>query len=302
MITPTPTPFSSDALRQRLDRSRPMIVRVGVGLLGGLFYIAMVFAGNGLAFALGVALFSLLGARELYSAVERKGHAPTKGLGYAACTIFQWVAWTHGGDRFAPYLPALLMLLVIATLLAELVKPSPRVVVNIGATILGGVYVGWLFSYLTLLRQMDAPILTIPLRGTTAGEWLVIFVTSATWLSDAGALFVGRAFGRHKMAPHISPGKTWEGAAGGLAVSLIFGAGFGTWLHLPMSHALPLALLCGFAGQVGDLCESALKRDLGIKDFGNVFAGHGGVLDRVDSLLFSAPLSYYFILFFLLKT
>ena len=118
--------------------------------------------------------------------------------------------------------------------------------------------------------------------------------------ADTGALFVGRSLGRHKMAPSISPGKTWEGSIGGLAFSVIGGGLFGFWLHLPLVHTFILAFLCGASGQIGDLCESALKRDLGIKDIGAVMPGHGGILDRIDSMLFSAPLAYYYFMFFLI--
>lgn len=294
-----------------------MLIRVGSGLLGAAAYITVVFAGNGLAFALGVALFSVWGASELYQTVRRQGTgSPTDALGFAACILFQFAAWTHGGSRFAPYLPALLMLLVIATLLSELVKQSElsqeltkqqplllkyqgRPIINVGTTLLGGIYVGWLFSYMTLLRGgMGAPVLVPPIAGTHQGQWLVIFVSASTWLSDVGALFIGTGLGRHKLAPSISPAKTWEGSIGGLLCSLAGGALMGLWMRLPLEHAVGLAFLCGLAGQVGDLCELALKRDLGVRDFGTVLPGHGGVLDRIDSLLFAAPLAYYYLLFF----
>ncbi len=204
------------------------------------------------------------------------------------------------------------MLLVITTLLTELGKRHPKPIVTIGTTFLGAVYVGWLFSYLTLLHGMqpgmirhngaDRPLLIPPFPHTTPGEWLVIFVSACTWLCDTGALFAGKAFGRHKLAPNISPGKTWEGSLGGLLTAVITGAALGHWLHLPMIHALLLGFFCGLAGQFGDLCESALKRDLGVKDFGTVLPGHGGILDRIDSLLFSAPLAYYYVLFFLMRS
>lgn len=286
-----------------------MLTRIVVGVLGGAAYIYINFATNGLPFALGVALFSVIGAMELFRAVRKQGGEPSEFLGCLACAIFQYAAWTYNGAKFAPYLPALLMLLVITTLLTELGKRRPKPIVTLGTTLLGAVYVGWLFSYLTLLHGMqpgmikhngaNAPMLLPPFPHTTPGEWLVIFVSACTWLCDSGALFAGKAFGRHKLAPNISPGKTWEGSVGGLLTALVAGALLGHWMHLPMIHALGLAAICAVAGQVGDLCESALKRDLGVKDFSNVLPGHGGILDRIDSLLFSAPLAYYYVLFFL---
>jgi phosphatidate cytidylyltransferase len=283
---------------------RPMLVRILSGVVGAALYALILFIpnGNGLPFALGIALFSVIGSYELYEAVKRQGGQPSEGLGYFACIIFQLYAWPHGGQSFIPYLPAALMLLVVVALLIEIVKRQPRPILNVGATLLGAIYVGWFFSYLTLLRGLNHHhILIPPIHGTTQGEWLVFFVSGTTWLSDSGALFAGRALGRHKLAPRVSPAKTWEGSIGGLVVAVLGGLLFGKMLHLPLNDAAALAILCGFVGQIGDLCESALKRDLGVKDTGAVIPGHGGILDRIDSLLFSAPIAYYFILFFLAR-
>ncbi len=297
--------------RRHFMRERSMLTRIIVGLLAAGFYITVNFAASGLPFALSIALLSLIGTKELYNAVRKQGGQPSEFLGILACVAFQLSAWFQNGQKFAPYLPALLLLLVITTLLTELGKRRPKPIVTIGTTLLGAVYVGWLFSYLTLLHGMqpgmirfsgaNIPLLIPPIAHTTPGEWLVIFVSACTWMCDTGALFAGQAFGQHKLAPNVSPGKTWEGSVGGVLTSLLTGAALGYWLHLPMVHALGLAALCAVAGQVGDLCESALKRDLGVKDFGTVLPGHGGILDRIDSMLFSAPLAYYYVLFFLMR-
>ncbi len=276
-----------------------MLVRIVIGILGACAYSLLVFWPNKYVFLIGAALFSCLGANELYLAVRKQGGEPNYFLGYLSCIVFQYAAWTHNGARFAPYFPALMVALVMVTMLYELVKHRARPIVNVGTTLLGGVYAGWLFSYLTLLHGLNITGIMPPVAGTTSGEWMIFFVTAATWLSDSGALFVGKGLGRYKLAPRISPGKTWEGAIGGVLVSLIGCAGLGTYLHIPLRYALGLAALCAISGQIGDLCESSLKRDLGVKDFGAMFPGHGGVLDRIDSLLFAAPLAYYYILFFM---
>src|SRR5207237_7126291 len=115
------------------------------------------------------------------------------------------------------------------------------------------------------------------------------------WATDSFAYFAGRAFGRHKLAAAVSPGKTVEGALGGLAAALIVGAAGGQLLFVAHSGLSPVAFgllvggIAGVLGQVGDLFDSALKREIGIKDFGGILPGHGGVLDRFDSMLFVAP-------------
>lgn len=308
-LTETPTPT---ARRGGFMSERGMITRIVVGLLLAALFIFLVFATNGLPFALFVTLLSVIGVLELFYAVKNQGGAPNELLGCVACLAFQLSAWAYYGQKFGPYLPPLMLLLVLATLLSELGKRRPKPIITIGSTLLGAVYVGWLLSYLTLLHGMqpgmirlsgiggvETPVLVPPLPHTTPGEWLVIFVAAATMLSDTGALFAGKAFGKHKLAPSVSPGKTWEGSIGGVLTSLVAGALLGHWLQMPWVHALGLAALCAIAGQVGDLCESALKRDLGVKDFGAILPGHGGILDRIDSLLFAAPLGYYYVLYFL---
>lgn len=169
---------------------------------------------HGLPFALGVAFFSVLGASEFYLAVRRQGAEPSDVLGWLACLVFQLSAWRRQGNQLDPYLPAFLALLVLSTLLSELMKRRQKPILNIGATLLGGIYVGWLFSYLTLLHGLNAPlsIITPPILGTTAGQWLVIFTGVVTWMGDTGGLIFGYLIGRTKLAPEISPKKTYEGA------------------------------------------------------------------------------------------
>jgi phosphatidate cytidylyltransferase len=118
--------------------------------------------------------------------------------------------------------------------------------------------------------------------------------------ADAGAYYVGRAFGKRRLAPSISPGKSWEGVAGGVAAALLMAAVAHYWFfrELELKYALPLAVVMTVVGIFGDLAESALKRGAGAKDTASILPGHGGLLDRLDSLLFNAPLIYYFARFY----
>ena len=134
-------------------------------------------------------------------------------------------------------------------------------------------------------------------RALASGEWLIVFIAVVTWASDIGAYYAGTLWGRHPLAPSISPKKSIEGLAGGLALAMAAALLTHIWLvpQLTMLHALVLGLLMTGTGLVGDLCESAMKRAVGVKDSGGILPGHGGMLDRLDSLLFTAPTFYYYV-------
>jgi len=158
-------------------------------------------------------------------------------------------------------------------------------------TLAGILYMGWMLGHYVALRQLDD------------GRELVILAAFTTFACDTTAYFVGRAWGRHHMTPAVSPHKTWEGAAGGLAgavaaaLALRYLLNLGDW-SLPLSYveAIGVGCLVGVAAQLGDLLESLLKRRAGVKDSGNLLPGHGGILDRIDSLVFTGVIVYYFVL------
>jgi phosphatidate cytidylyltransferase len=126
------------------------------------------------------------------------------------------------------------------------------------------------------------------------GPWLLLFALVITWVGDTVAYFVGRAIGKHPLAPHLSPKKTWEGSIAGFLGSLLIGAAFGPWLMAPLPHLLAMAAVGNVAGQAGDLLESAYKRSAGVKDSGGLLPGHGGVLDRIDALILAIPVVWYY--------
>jgi len=128
----------------------------------------------------------------------------------------------------------------------------------------------------------------------TQGPHLLLFALLITWAADTVAYFVGRAIGRHPLAPHLSPKKTWEGAAGSFLGSLLVAVAFTRFLTVPLAHLLAMAAVGNVAGQAGDLLESAYKRSAGIKDSGNLLPGHGGVLDRIDALILAVPVVWYY--------
>ncbi|MBM3457434.1 MAG: hypothetical protein FJX77_02705 [Armatimonadetes bacterium] len=165
-------------------------------------------------------------------------------------------------------------------------------------------YVGGLFSCLIRLRCGTEQIIS-QLHWHAAQPWmrfigegacLLLFLILVMTATDTGALLVGRRWGRRKLAPVVSPGKTWEGAVGGMTLGVVAGLAGAAWFGMPGSFAAAAALLASLFGQLGDLCESALKRELDVKDFGSLLPGHGGLLDRFDNLLFTGAVTYLLVL------
>jgi phosphatidate cytidylyltransferase len=182
-------------------------------------------------------------------------------------------------------LPAFsLLMAVVAVVSAPVWRGTPDVTRSAN-TLLAITYIGWLLGFGILLHHTSA-----------LGDELVLYVVGVTWLGETAAYAVGSAVGRHKLAPVVSPKKSVEGAVAQLVASVAAGAGIGAWL-LPGCGAavwLGAGALLGVVGQFGDLAESAIKRSAGTKDTGGLIPGHGGVLDRIDSLLFNLPAFYYF--------
>jgi len=171
----------------------------------------------------------------------------------------------------------------MALLRVTLLKAEFRVGLLQAAWItLGAVYVGGLLSFASALRALPE------------GRELIYFLSLTTWAGDITAFYVGSRFGRQPLAPQISPKKTVEGALGGMAATMVVAIAGSPWIwpRLPWAVAAVLGLLLGIVGILGDLCESAVKRGAGVKDSGGLISGHGGVLDRLDSLMFACPVLY----------
>lgn len=239
-------------------------------LLGAPLLLWAGYLGGGWLLAV-ILILVALGSREYYALAALCGYRPLKGAGLLGAL---WLAVAPalgvGGMAWAPpFLAVLLPWLAVfpALSLADL------------AITLGGPFYLALFTYLARLKELG----TIPL----------LFLLTVTWASDIGAYLGGKAMGRRLLASRLSPRKTWEGTICGFLSAGLVSLAWAFYSGLPGATLLAIGLATGLAGQVGDLAESSLKRLAGVKDSGKLLPGHGGILDRFDSLLFAAPAAYF---------
>jgi phosphatidate cytidylyltransferase len=188
----------------------------------------------------------------------------------------------HRNDFYLVWLAACLMALFITWYASgSALEDSLN---QVAYSFLGVIYVSGLMSYFILLRGMEH------------GNYILFYLFMVIWSGDIAAYYVGKTIGKRPLAPRISPGKTLEGSGGGLVGSVVGGVAAQQLFFdaLPLSHCLIMALLCAIMGQIGDLAESLFKRRAGVKDSGSLIPGHGGVLDRLDSLMFAGPTFYIY--------
>ena len=229
-----------------------------------------------------VALFIIAGLYEYFTMLEHKGISIYKyfGIGMGAVIPFSIVF------RFELTRSWELLFIVLALLFLILMQFARRqnsgTIVDISTTMFGILYVSWFLSFLIKIRYLPN------------GLELLSCLLLITKLGDIGAYLVGSRFGKRPLIPRISPNKSVEGSAGGLLFSVLGALISRAFLDLPLGHLLGLGIVFGVLGQLGDLSESLMKRDCQIKDSGNIFPGLGGVLDTVDSLLFTGPVFYFY--------
>lgn len=269
-----------------------MLARIITALIGIPIVVALVFWPGGLPFKILAGLAATIGLLEFYSAATKGGARPHLVLGLVGALLFLYFS----DDLFSlQYIIPTFTGLILVSLTVELFRAHHRPLANVGATVLGLGYVVWLVLHFIWLRDIDGLMRVGPWTADR-GAWLLMFVLLTTWALDSGAYFVGRFYGTRKLAPRISPGKTVEGSVGGFVSALIVGAVVAAIMDIPQPHGLILGALIGITGQIGDLAGSTIKREVGIKDFGAIMPGHGGVLDRLDSLLFAVPVVYWYLI------
>jgi phosphatidate cytidylyltransferase len=301
-----PTPPVEARGKKRLSETLLRLLTAGWLVPVALYAIVH----GGLVFLGVVTAFVLLGLREFYLLIEEKGAHPLWGLGLAAGGALPAVAYLGTEYHATLLMTASLLALMVAQLRKSDITEA---LASISGTFFGVFYVGWLLSHSVPLRNFyhtamsrydEAGVIAIGL-APEAGIFFFLYALTVVINCDAGAYFAGRAYGRHKLAPQVSPGKTWEGAIGGIlwgtaAGALCKGLFDLVWPGLSASFEWGAVLVFGvvlsMVGIVGDLVESLLKRDAKLKDTGRLLPGMGGVLDRIDSPLLGIPVMHYMLL------
>ncbi len=245
----------------------------------------------------------ILGTLELHNMVMHAGHRPLIGISFALCVLFLLSA-------MFPLQRLLILEIGLGAFLAISLgwilfrQKLDGALIDWALTFARPLYLGWSMSYFLLLRGYES--CRVLFSGGTwsiwlpPGAWWLLVTLMGVWGFDAAAFFAGRYFGRHKLAPAISPAKTWEGALGGLPVPIVAALLFTVGpLGVPWYLAIVLGILIALAATIGDLAESLIKRQTHVKDSGQFMPGHGGMLDRLDSLLFAVIVVYLFSLLFI---
>ena len=285
--------------------------RVAVAAIGIPVSIAAIVAGG---WYLGVLLaaVALGSALELFRLAERCGIRPMKvpGATFAAGSVLI-AAWKPSIEEAALplFVSAVLLVLLTAGAAVWARGVDGRPLSSSATTVLGAIFPGWTLAHGMFLRHDFTAALGAASYGapgflateTWAGAAVVVFAVGVTWINDTCAYFAGRKWGRRKLIPTVSPGKTVLGAVAGLVGAVVVGAAYAAivldgWYGFGVGWAVGAAggLLVGVVALVGDLAESVIKREAGVKDSGNLFPGHGGVLDRLDALFFAIPVAYWF--------
>lgn len=274
--------------------ARVIVAVIAIPLIIGAVYV------GGALLALLLAVVAAVAAHELYGIATKGGYEPLARTGTALAFLLPLAVHFFRTGRFVPpeiALGAMVVLLLLALALWR--RPPDRHPLGaVAVTLLGVCYTGVMLSFAYALRYHNYVV------TARAGTALLFYPLVLTWISDTAGYFVGRALGKRKLIPTVSPGKTVAGAVGALAFCMLASWAYARWVLVPYANlglrpavALALGAVIGVAVQVGDLVESLIKREGGVKDSSHLLPGHGGMLDRIDSLLFALPVAYFLFTF-----
>lgn len=290
-----------------------LIKRIIVAVIGIPIAIGLIYAG-GYVFLLAIILFSNLVLWEFYQLPTTKNVQPNSFFGLVFNSVFLALVFlfSQDTDNYIPALKPLVLVIFIFPMIEFLIQifsKSSNTTTNASVTIAGAVWVSFSFASLIAIRffpnlSSSLNLVSMPISPTYRFlneekiAWFFIAILASIWICDSFAYFVGKAIGRHRLAPKVSPNKTIEGAIAG-----VVGAFVGFYLsdivfslHIPIIYMVIFTGVVGIVGQIGDLAESKIKRDYGVKDSSNILPGHGGLLDRFDSIMFVFPTILIFLL------
>lgn len=275
--------------------------RIVSGIIGALLLITVISFGK---IALGIAVFllALLGVNEFYDAAANAGYKPIKAIGFIACAGILLIGLNGNINWVSTYVDlfksinyfSFCIFVIIVILFAIMIFLHDKYTLNdIALTVFGIFYVIFLFAFVILTRNL------------ANGSYLIWLVFIGAFATDTAAYFAGSYLGRNKFLPAISKNKTMEGAVGGvlgcIAVTVLYGMLINRYIpSIALHHYVIIGVLNGIISQIGDWAASSIKRYVNIKDYGRIMPGHGGVLDRFDSILFTAPVVYFYISFLVL--
>ena len=274
------------------------ITRLIVGLAIGFTALFAILAG-GLPLAILCIVIVILGSKEYTQILEHKGFTPSNKIIVVSSMLFALIAYFNKMEL----IPLAFTLSTFMAFMWVLFRGKQPYIANVATTILGFVYCGWFPLHLLLLRDIGCcePTFSgfVKHNPSMEGAAYAVLLLLATILTDSFCYYTGMQFGKHKLSEVISPNKTIEGSIGGTLMCVLFCLIFGILVFgLPWYHSLLLGLLISGFAQIGDLCESMIKRDAGVKDSSDIIPGHGGFLDRTDSYILTIPVVYYYLQFF----
>lgn len=250
-------------------------------LAGGLWFLALIM------------IVVFYACKEYTIILRHKGFFPSFKIMFASSIIFAILAYFNHFNL----VPLAFTLSALAALMWVLFRGRQPYIANVATTLFGFLYCGWFPLHFIFLRNLgDETFMNLIPHAQGAGYCLLILF--AVLVTDTFCYIVGCRWGKNKLSPVISPNKTIEGSIGGSVMCMTFSLGIGFAIGLPWYHSIILGALIATFAQIGDLCESMIKRDAGVKDSSNILPGHGGFLDRTDSYIMTIPVVYYYVQYF----
>lgn len=268
--------------------------RIITGFAIGTLVFACIILGGKWLLAL-LLVFIVIASKEYADILKNKGFLPF----FKVILIISVSMILVSASGYDNLIPLVLLTGTIGSFLAVLFRGRQPYIANVATTILGFL-IAWMPCHVCLIRQMGEHTSLFGI-AFKQGLYFLLFIFFVILLTDIGAYFFGMKFGKHKLSPVISPKKTIEGALAGGLCAVVTGLIIGKLIGISLYHSLVLSIIVTVMAQLGDLSESLIKRDAGVKDSGHSLPGHGGFLDRADSYLFSVPVSYYYIKYFILS-